>query len=282
MSIPLDESYHWATRVARSRAKNFYYSFLLLDAQRRKAMCAIYAFMRICDDLSDEPGPKTEQVFHDWRREMEAALAGRFSTHPLWPAFHDAATRFRIPHEYFHQMIDGVQSDIVFRPIETFDQLYQYCYRVASVVGLTVVHVLGFQKQEALPLAEKCGIAFQLTNILRDVKEDFGNGRVYLPEEDRKRFAVSATELGADRVSENLRKLLEFEGDRAARYYQDSRPLLDLVAPEGRRMLSAIIEIYYTLFERIRARRYEVLAGRVSVPTVTKVWILTKTALSRP
>jgi phytoene synthase len=145
-----------------------------------------------------------------------------------------------------------------------------------------VVHVLGFQKQEALPLAEKCGIAFQLTNILRDVKEDFGNGRVYLPEEDRKRFAVSATELGADRVSENLRKLLEFEGDRAARYYQDSRPLLDLVAPEGRRMLSAIIEIYYTLFERIRARRYEVLAGRVSVPTVTKVWILTKTALSRP
>jgi phytoene synthase len=282
MSISLDDSYDWATRVARSRAKNFYYSFLLLDSPRRKAMCAIYAFMRICDDLSDEPGPKTEQVFHDWRHEMEAALAGEFSAHPLWPAFHDAATRFQLPHEYFHQMIDGVQSDLVFRPIETFDQLYQYCYRVASVVGLTVVHVLGFQKEEALPMAEKCGIAFQLTNILRDVKEDFDNGRVYLPDEDRKRFDVSAAELGADRVSDNLRKLLEFEGERAARYYQESRPLLDLVTPDGRRMLSAIIEIYYTLFERIRSRRYEVLAGRVSVPTTTKLWILTKTALTRP
>jgi len=279
MNSALDASYRWATQIARSRAKNFYYSFLLLDPARRKAMCAIYAFMRICDDLSDEPGEKTEQMFREWRLEMEAALEGRFSSHPLWPAFHDAAQRYRIPREYFHHMIDGVQSDITFRPIETFEQLYQYCYRVASVVGLTVVHVLGFRGPEALPLAEKCGIAFQLTNILRDVKEDFDNGRIYLPAEDRARFGVADGELGASRVTDPLRRLLEFEGERTLRYYEESRPLLGMVNPEGQRMLSAIIEIYYSLFERIRASRYEVLARRIAVPTAKKLWILGKTAV---
>src|SRR6185295_11326409 len=139
MSVSLDASYRWAIRKARSEAKNFYYSFRLLDPARRKAMCAIYAFYRLCDDLSDHPGSRSPEAFRQWRAETGDALSGRFSESPLWPAFHDAVTRYRIPHEYFHIMIDGVASDAEFRNPQTFDDLYAYCYRVASVVGLTVI-----------------------------------------------------------------------------------------------------------------------------------------------
>src|SRR6202451_40479 len=122
------QSYAYCMKVARRRAKNFYYSFLLLSKQQRKAMCAIYAFMRYCDDLSDDPA-----AIGRWRAEMEEALEGRFSQHPLWPAFHHTVRRFGIPHEYFRVMIDGVLGDLEPRTFETFDQLYGYCYRVASV-----------------------------------------------------------------------------------------------------------------------------------------------------
>ena len=169
--VTVDQSYAYCVRVARSRAKHFYYSFLLLSKQQRKAMCAIYAFMRYCDDLSDDPGANRAAI-DQWRAEMEAALEGRFSEHPVWPAFHHTVRRFGIPHEYFHAMIDGVLSDLQPRRFQTFDELYGYCYQVASVVGLTIVHIFGFDTRTALPLAEKCGVAFQLTNILRDIRED--------------------------------------------------------------------------------------------------------------
>lgn len=274
MKTDLAASYAWCEKVARARARNFYYSFLLLDRDRRNAMCAVYAFMRICDDLSDEPGEKTAAEFRDWRARTVAALGGNYDEHPLWPAFYDTASRYRIPPEYFHHMIDGVESDIDFRPVETYAQLEQYCYRVASVVGLTVVHILGFRDARALPLAEKCGVAFQLTNILRDVGEDFGNGRIYLPAEDRLRFGVADVELGASTVSPALRALLAFEGERAEALYREATPLLDLVEPSGRPMLMAIIEIYHRLHEKIRLREYEVLRSRIALPAITKIWIL--------
>ncbi|MBL8177360.1 MAG: phytoene/squalene synthase family protein [Bryobacterales bacterium] len=276
MKTDLAASYAWCEKVARARAKNFYYSFLLLDRERRHAMCAVYAFMRICDDLSDEPGEKTAAEFRDWRARTVAALDGNFDAHPLWPAFHDTASRYGIPHEYFHHMIDGVESDIDFQPVETYAQLERYCYRVASVVGLTVVHILGFRDPSALPLAEKCGVAFQLTNILRDVGEDAGNGRVYLPAEDRRRFGVADCDLAASGVSPALRELLRYEGERAEGLYREAMPLLDLVEPDGRPMLAAIIEIYRRLLERIRSRDYEVLRSRVALSAATKVWILAR------
>ena len=141
--LTVEESYAYCLRVARTRAKNFYYSFMLLSAQQRKAMCAIYAFMRYCDDLSDEPGG-TRAAIDQWRSELESALAGRFGEHPVWPAFHHTVRRFGIPHEYFGQMIDGVAGDLEPRRFEDFAQLYRYCYQVASVVGLTIIHIFGF------------------------------------------------------------------------------------------------------------------------------------------
>src|SRR5689334_11065384 len=197
----VEESYAYCRRVARSRAKNFYYSFLLLSAQQRKAMFAIYAFMRYCDDLSDEPGA-TRAAIDRWRAEMEEALEGRFSGHPVWPAFHHTVRRFQIPHDYFREMIAGVLSDLEPRRIQTFEELYRYCYQVASVVGLTTIHIFGFDTRNALPLAEKCGVAFQITNILRDVKEDAGLGRIYIPAEDLRRFGVTDEDLCTGQRSE--------------------------------------------------------------------------------
>jgi 15-cis-phytoene synthase len=277
--MTLEESYQYCVRVARSRAKNFYYSFILLSAQQRKAMCAIYAFMRYCDDLSDEPGA-TRAPMERWRAELEDALEGRFSDHPVWPAFHHTVKRFGIPHDYFRQMIDGVTSDLDPHRFETFDELYQYCYRVASVVGLTIIHIFGFDTRSALPLAEKCGIAFQLTNILRDVGEDAGTGRIYFPREDLRRFDVSEQDLTGGNRTEGFIKLMRFEAARARTYYDESAPLLDLIHPRSRSSLWALISIYSRLLERIEDANYDVFSRRVRLSLFEKSWIVVRAIVS--
>jgi 15-cis-phytoene synthase len=275
----VERSYRYCRAVARSRAKNFYYSFLLLSRQQRKAMCAIYAFMRYCDDLSDEPGA-TRAAIERWRSELEDALTGCFGGHPVWPAFHHTVRRFGIPHQYFRDMIDGVAGDLEPRRFATFDQLYRYCYQVASVVGLTIVHIFGFDTRSALALAEKCGVAFQLTNILRDIREDAGNGRVYLPVEDLERFGVSEDDLRAGNRSDGLLRLLEFEAARARAYYDESMPLLDLVHPRSRPSLWALIAIYSGLLERIRQKNYDVFSSRVRLSALEKSWIVVRALVS--
>jgi len=271
----IEQSYDFCRRLARKRARNFYYSFLLLSAQQRKAMCAVYAFMRYCDDLSDEPGA-TRAGIERWRAEMDAALEGRFSGHPIWPAFHHTVRRFGIPHQYFRDMIEGVVSDLEPRRFETFDDLYHYCYQVASVVGLTSIHIFGFDTRSALPLAEKCGVAFQLTNILRDIREDAGRGRVYLPAEDLRRFGVTEDELRAGTRGEPFVRLMRFEAARARAYYDESQPLLDLVHQRSRPSLAALISIYSRLLERIERCGYDVFTRRVRLSALEKSWIVVR------
>ena len=146
--ISLAESYEYCSKIARSRAKNFYYSFVLLSREQKNAMCAIYAFMRYCDDLSDEPGAEASAI-ERWRDDLTRALAGTSnSASPLWPAFIDAVQRYKIPHQYFYDMIDGVMSDMQPRRIVQFEELYKYCYQVASVVGLTITHIFGFDSPD--------------------------------------------------------------------------------------------------------------------------------------
>ncbi len=274
-SVSLAESYAFCRRIARTRARNFYYSFLLLKPARKNAMCAMYAFMRFCDDLSDDPtqaDPAT--AIARWREELTQALGGHFSDNPVWPAFHDSVNRYNIPHQYFFDMIDGVGSDVEPRRIETFDELYRYCYQVASVVGLTTVHIFGFTSPEALPLAEKCGIAFQLTNILRDVAEDSAAGRVYLPAEDLRRFSADVT-----RGNDAFRNLMRFEADRAKAYYAESAPLVGMIGSESQGALWALIEIYRRLLTRIERSNFDVLDRRIRVPAWEKIWILIQSRL---
>src|SRR5579864_7867107 len=197
----LAASYAFCRRIARTRARNFYYSFLLLSRDQRDAMCAIYAFMRYCDDISEAEGASRTAI-ERWRQDLDCALSGQYPGNPLWPAFHDTVQRYKIPCHYFHEMIDGVSGDLEPRRIQTFDELYRYCYQVASVVGLTIIHIFGFESPDALPLAEKCGIAFQLTNILRDVREDAEHNRIYLPRQELESFGVTLEDLRAGRKTE--------------------------------------------------------------------------------
>jgi 15-cis-phytoene synthase len=281
MSIPLAESYRHCRKVARTRARNFYYSFLLLSREQRDAMCAVYAFMRHCDDLSDAPGAATEErraSLAAWRNELNEAFAGHYGLNPLWPALHDTVLRFKIPAEYLHEMIDGVSSDLDGPRVQTFDELYHYCYQVASVVGLTVIHIFGFESPHALPLAEKCGIAFQLTNIIRDVREDAENGRIYLPAEDLHRFGVGQEDLLADAPAENVTKMLSFQAGRARSYYRESAPLVRLVHARSRASLRAMISIYWALLDRIEAARFDVFSRRVRLPALQKVSIMAGSA----
>jgi len=275
----LDESYAFCRSVARRRAKNFYYSFVLLPREKSNAMCAIYAFMRYCDDLSDEPGASQEPL-ERWRCALVDALAGKFDSYPAWPAFYDTVQRYRIPHEYFFEMIEGVMSDLKPRRIATFEELYRYCYQVASVVGLSTIHVFGFDSADALPLAEKCGVAFQLTNILRDVCEDAGRGRVYLPAADLERFGVDPDGLCKSAPTAEFRRLMAFEADRARGFYRESQPLIGLVHKRSRPALRALIGIYSRLLERIVEGGFDV-TRRVSLSAAQKGWVVVRAWMGR-
>jgi phytoene synthase len=284
-ALSVEDSYRYCRRIARKRAKNFYYSFLLLEKPQRDAMCAIYAFMRHCDDLSDNPvvpvdkPPNLHQSIAEWRVQLNRALSGDVETNPIWPAFHDTVRRYSIPHRFFHEMIDGIMSDLEPRQIQTFDELYRYCYQVASVVGLTIVHIFGFESVKALLLAEKCGVAFQLTNILRDIREDAAVGRVYLPREDLDRFSVPFDQLRSGKEDDGFRDLMGFEAARTQAYYRESIGLSDLIAQKSRRSLWALREIYLRLLLRIERSNYSVLSRRINVPTRTKVALLVRAFL---
>ncbi len=277
-SLSIEDSYRYCRDIARARAKNFYYSFLLLERPQRNAMCAIYAFMRHCDDLSDNPTTtdtaKLQQSIALWRLELDRALHGNFGSDPIWPAFVNTVRRYSIPHRFFHEMIDGVASDIEPRQMRTFEELYHYCYQVASVVGLTIVHIFGFHSVKALLLAEKCGVAFQLTNILRDVREDAEAGRVYLPADDLNRFGVNVAQLRTGKEDEHFRELMRFEAARARACYDESAPLIDLIEAKSRRSLWALREIYLRLLSKIEKADYAVLTRRINVSTHTKIALL--------
>jgi 15-cis-phytoene synthase len=279
MTDSVATSYQHCETIARARAKNFYYSFLVLPKHKRLAMCAVYAFMRECDDLSDETGASADKL-QIWRQDMEAALEGNFAAHPIWPAFAHTVQSFQIPRQYLHEMIDGVGSDLVFRQPQTFEELYAYCYRVAGVVGLTITHIFGFQSPRDLEMAEQCGIAFQITNILRDVREDAGLGRTYLPQDLMAKHGVKLADLQGDSVAAPVRSLLQDLGQRARNYYSASRPLIQSVHRDSRSSLWALMEVYTRLFRRIEASNFEVLRQRHRVPTWEKLSLVARAMLS--
>ena len=274
-SQQLRESYRYCREVARKRARNFYYSFIVLPREQRDAMCAVYAFMRYCDDIADDPNLVLDRkaMLERWRASLDRAAQGDYSDSPILPAFHDAVSRFGIPLDYFRQLIDGAAMDLSIDRYHTFDQLYEYCYKVASVVGLVCIHIFGFESPEAKRYAEYCGIAFQLTNILRDLKEDASSGRVYIPEEDLRAFQYSASELMSGVRDERFHRLMRFQVARARGYYNAALPLVSIVHGSGRPGLCAMIEIYFSILETIEKKHYDVFRESISVPKRRKVAI---------
>jgi phytoene synthase len=274
-------SYARCRQVARASASNFYYAFFMLPPAKRDALCALYAFMRLVDDVSDTVGGAADKQrgLARWRAALDAAVAGDVSGHPILPAFADTMRRFKIPPRYFHDLISGAEMDLTVGDYPTFDRLREYCYRVAGTVGLTCLHVFEFTGPHAPGLAEKLGIAFQLTNILRDVPNDYEMGRVYLPLEDLDRFGVRPEHLARGPVTPELRGLLEFEAARAWGFYREGAELIPLVHEDARAALWALARIYSSLLRRIEARGYDVFSERVRLSTPEKTGILLRARL---
>ncbi len=278
----LSASYAHCRSVARASARNFYYGFLLLPAARRDALCALYAFMRRVDDISDTPGdvPMKQRCLAAWRAEMDRALAGETGGDPIWSAFRHTAETYGIPPRYFHDVISGAEMDLSVASYATFDRLREYCYRVAGAVGLSCLYVFGFSDPRAPDRAEKLGIAFQLTNILRDLPRDFEMGRVYLPQEDLARFGCSAQELARRTGSAAFHQLMRFEAERAWRFYEEGWELVPLVSADSRAALWALAQIYSGILGEIEARDYDVFSSpRAGLSTPAKLWILLRARL---
>jgi squalene synthase HpnC/squalene synthase HpnD len=272
----LAASYAECHRVARRAGSSFYASFFLLPRQKRDALAALYAFMRLADDVSDEPGDLAakQRGLARWRAQLDAALTSDGAApHPVLPALADTVRRCGIPPRYLHDLISGVEMDLTVSSYATFERLREYCYRVAGTVGLACAHVFGFSEPRALDLAEKLGLAFQLTNILRDVPADFAIGRVYLPEEDLARFGISRADLGSGWLTLPLRELLRFEAGRAWQFYEEGAQLLGLVDPESRPALWTLVRTYSAVLACIESRGYDVFSSRVRLSAAEKMYI---------
>jgi 15-cis-phytoene synthase len=300
----LTMAYSVCRGITRANARNFYYAFLVLPKRKRQALSAVYAFMRHCDDLADDPNLSLEerrQKLETWLDALHRVQQGEPSDDPILLALNDAQRRYTIPAGLLDELATGTAMDVVDAPSEiqgtspsmsastpvlaiqykSFEDLKLYCYRVASVVGLVCIHIFGYSDPAAEPLAEQCGLAFQLTNIIRDVKEDAAMGRVYLPEEDLAKFGLSATDLLATPDAARLRPLLALEADRAREGYQAGEQLIAYISEDSRPALYVLVNIYRRLLEEIAGRQYDVFSGKVSLTVSQKLRVLGKGFLQR-
>ena len=285
--LQLRAAYSVCRHIARSAAKNFYYGFLLLPHRKRDALSAVYAFMRRADDISDDPSLPAEQrrqKLEEWMKALREVADGGRTDDPVLFALADSQKRFNIPLALLERLVKGTEMDVpggavVPLQYETFNQLYDYCYHVASVVGLVCIRIFGYRDARAEKLAEEVGVAFQLTNILRDVKEDADLGRVYLPREDFERFGIEVDALTNEAARASLRPLLEFEAMRARGYYRAAEELVPLIDEDSRAALGTLVEIYRRLLEKIIARDYDVFGERVRLSAAEKLRVMAQAFL---
>jgi squalene synthase HpnC/squalene synthase HpnD len=297
-SISVADSYVECHNIARAAHSNFYYAFYLLPKQKRDGLAALYAFMRLVDDVADEGHDVSakQRGLADWRAALDDAITGQAhlvdgsaalsSQSPagateVLPALVDTMQRYKMPARYLHDLISGAEMDLTLRTYPTFDRLREYCYRVAGTVGLTCTHVFGFQDPRALDLAEKLGLAFQLTNIIRDVHEDYAVGRVYLPEEDLARYGVSPQDFGKSEATLGVRELLRFEADRAWQCYQEGSALFSLIDSESRGALWLLVHTYSALLARIESVDFAVFGERVRLSKPEKMLFIAKARFGR-
>ena len=283
MTTTLLESQAYCTALTKRSGSNFYYSFYFLQRDRRDAMYTVYAFCREVDSAVDEPPADShpaEQLAH-WRRELEAAYHGT-PTHPVTISLAEHARRLAIPQTYFEDLIAGMEMDLTTTRYPTFDALYPYCYRVASVVGLICLKVFGTRSPKAEEYAVQLGLAFQLTNILRDVGGDIDQQRMYLPQEDLRRFGYDERSLRAKTYSPPFVELMRFECTRARGYYDRAQAVFATLPPDDQQALlpaEIMRAIYSRILHRIEASEYRVLGSRVRIPTTTRLAIAAGTWL---
>lgn len=270
----LEAAYARCAEITRRSSSNFYYAFMLLPIERRRALYAVYAFCRYIDDIADDGGVASPAALLErWREELKRVYTGTVER-PVSRALAANVRRFNIPQRYFEEVIDGVEMDLTRKRYETFDELRLYCRRVASAVGLICIEIFGYRNPATRTYAERLGLAFQLTNILRDVREDSARDRIYLPHEDLERFGVTEDEILQSAYTPAFHQLMEFEAERARNFYREAGAALHpedrpaMIAAEGMRL------IYSALLERIVKSGYRVFDGRLSVSTPRKLYLV--------
>jgi len=300
LSTVTAESYDECHRIARASHSNFHYAFFLLPKPKRDALATLYAFMRLVDDVADEDQGllAKQRGLAKWRAALDEAVTGHsqvfdgtavmplpsealYGEAEVLPALVDTMQRYKIPARYLHDLISGAEMDLTVQTYPTFDRLREYCYRVAGTVGLTCTHVFGFSDARALDLAEKLGLAFQLTNIIRDVHEDYKLGRIYLPEEDLQRYGVSQEDFGRGETTLGVRELLRFEAERAWQHYEQGSALLGLIDADSRGALWLLVHTYSALLGRIEFLDFAVFGERIRLSKAEKMTFIAKARFGR-
>ena len=282
MATQLEQAYDHCQRVARDHAKNFYYAFRTLPSKKRRAIYAVYAFCRLCDDIADGDTSieekrrrfaQTRALLADSLVQGHDGVSQKSLPHEF-TALRDATATFGIPPVYYEEVIRGVESDLVKTRFDSFEELKDYCYRVASVVGLICIEVFGYDDQSAKEYAVDLGLAMQLTNILRDLKEDSGRDRIYIPLDELARFGYSEDELKRGVINDSFRGLIAFQVERARAYYASSSRLFSLVSAESRACASGLNAAYQAILDRIEASGYDVFSRRIGLSATEKLMIV--------
>ena len=270
----IEDAYKECARLTRSASSNFYVAFLSLPNELRRAIYATYAFCRLCDDIVDEPtqGSDPSIELDLVQTALDDALSTKYAGTSIFVALEDAIQTFDLDKQHYVDVIDGCRMDLGTNRYETFEELRVYCRRVASAVGIICISIFGHSDRKAIEYADDLGIAFQLTNIVRDVREDFANGRVYLPQAELRAFGVAETELADDLPSDNFRELIRFQLDRARGFYQSGERVIPL-AIRGRQCLELMSGFYFRILEKIEENDADVLSHRVSLSTTEKLSI---------
>ena len=298
--LGVPESYEVCHRIARASNSSFYPAFFLLPKPKRDGIVALYAFMRLIDDVSDEGRDLAakQRGLAKWRAALDqaitkqeqvvegsAAMASPFvslkGAADILPALVDTIERYQMPTRYLHDLISGAEMDLTIQTYSSFERLKEYCYRVAGTVGLTCTHIFGFHDFRALESAEKLGLAFQLTNIIRDVQEDYGLGRVYLPEEDLGHYRVTHEDLGRKEASLGVRELLRFESERAWKLYEEGAQLFGVIEEDSRATLWLLVHTYSALLARMESMDFAVFGKRARLTKAEKLKLVAKARFGR-
>lgn len=276
----LASAYEVCRVITRREAKNFYYAFLTLPAAKRRAIYAAYAFCRHCDDSVDEETSTDAKVkaLAELQADLDRTYTGQAAT-PVYLALADVAHNYDIPQDYFREIILGVESDLVKDRFQNFEELREYCYRVASVVGLVCLQIFGYEDDNAKEYAVDLGLAMQLTNIIRDVREDFEMGRVYLPQDEMARFGYSEDDLKNGVRNQAFQDLMKFQSERARKYFDKGFKLLPYLSRRSRACPAVLGALYSKVLDRIEASDYDVLESRVSLSKAEKIGLTAKTWL---
>ncbi len=276
--LTLKQAYAECRRITKENAKNFYYAFIALPLEKRSAIYAVYSFCRFCDDAVDEPSLPMDEKLNRLAniRESLRNASSTGNANPVFMALADTIAKHQIPLSYFEEVIKGVEMDLTINRYNTFEDLRTYCYRVASAVGLICVEIYGYRESKVRGYAVDLGLAMQLTNIIRDVQEDLGQDRIYLPLDELDRFGYSEEDLKAGIVNEAFRNLMTFQAWRARRHFQSGLQLMPHLSLRSRTSPAVLAALYQRILDRIEATGFNVFDGRMSLNTREK-YLLTAT-----